>query len=154
MISKKTIEENGAIIFRMGASIDPEQNRIIYHTLSRYYHKSSAKSLCSELLNLLPYRISMELLQIRDFIVTKYPNSIVLPASYGYFGPYPIQFNSLDHQVSGWVMTTSEPKNEKDTTCLLSRGNIFILNASKLVWRELSKQDITSKNLKFTKFVS
>lgn len=147
MLSKGLIEENKSIIFRMGVFLNPKGG-IQFVPIKKFYQDKSVDDLCTEVTSLLPYRIDMEIREITDHVSTQFPNTAFVKLDYSYYGPYPIEYHANDHVVRGYLITQHELTDANDYRWILRRGNIVLLQASSLIWSNLSRRKITHRNLR------
>lgn len=149
MFSKELIDDTKSILFRIGR-VD-RIGVLQYYAIKRLQFNGPLQELKEETKTFLPYRLDMEVSGVADFLKENYPNTAIIKYGYTYYGPTPINFYANDHCVDGYVFTQSPVSNTEDYTSVLRRGNIFLLQASPLIWRELSKKDIKRSNIVITR---
>lgn len=145
MLNSELIDVGKSIIFRMGSA---ELSGVrYYYAINRLSYNGSLSALLAESNSILPYRLDMEIGAVTEFLLEKYPKTTIVKYDYNYYGPIPIEFYSNDHCVDGYVFTQYPVNTTEDYSSVLKRGNIFLLQASPLIWRELSKKNIKRSNI-------
>lgn len=132
-----------SIVFRISATVEGDGVR--YYPIHKIKYKKPLEVTRKEMIKTLPLRIEQEFKKIEDFVISKYSNVLFVKHDYAYYGPYKVEYESLNHTVQGYVFANSDLTVTKN---LLARGNIFILESSPFIWRDLSKKKISQGTIK------
>lgn len=142
-IKDRDVDSDYSIVFRMSATMTEQGVR--YYPIHKIKYKKSIDQSRKEMVRMLPVRIERELQEIQDFVSSIYDSVMLVKMEYTYFGPYKIEYESLNLTVQGYVFTRGDLTKDGS---LFSRGNIFILESSPFIWRDLSRNKMTPNNVK------
>lgn len=138
------IDSKSTILFRLGISV--YDYGICYHPIRLHRYLKPLEDSRKEMTENLPDRLEQELKEIEEFVEDRYKNSFFLKHDYDIYGPYKISYDVLDHSVEGYMYSMSKLSSKKLNP--LMRGNIFLLESSPFVWRELKKNKILANSIK------